>query len=72
VNSKFVTNVAGAGGGHSNDFSAQFDFKLRPEVTITGLLQYEQWNFPVLRSTAQSDVTASVQLTYHPNLQFHK
>lgn len=72
VNSKFVTDATGAGGGHANDFSAQCDFKLRPEITFTGLLQYEQWNFPVLRSTAQSDVTVSVQLTYHPSLQFHK
>ena len=72
VNSKFVVNAESAGGGHANDFSARCDFKLRPEVTFTGLLQYEQWNFPVLRSSTQSDVTASVQLTFHPNLQFHK
>jgi membrane-associated phospholipid phosphatase len=72
VNSKFVVNAEGAGGGHANDFSAQCDFKLGPEVNFTGVVQYEQWNFPVLRSTAQSDVTASVQLTFHPNLQFHK
>ena len=72
VNSKFVVNAEGAGGGHANDFSAQCDFKLGPEVNFTGVVQYEQWNFPVLRSTAQSDVSASVQLTFHPNLQFHK
>ena len=72
VNSKFVVNAEGEGGGHANDFVAQCEFRLRPEVTFTGMVQYEQWNFPVLRSTAQSDVTASVQLTFYPKLQFHK
>ena len=38
----------------------------------TGTLQYEQWNFPVMRASAQSDVLASIQLTFHPNLTFHK
>jgi hypothetical protein len=72
VNSKFVVNEKGEGGGHANDFAAQCEFKLRPDVTFYGLVQYEQWNFPVLRSTAQSNVTASVQLAFHPNVQFHK
>jgi membrane-associated phospholipid phosphatase len=72
VNSKFVVNAQGDGGGHANDFSAQCDFRLRPDVSFTGVLQYEQWNFPVLRPAGQSDVTASVQLTFRPNLQFHK
>ncbi len=72
VNSKFVVNAQGEGGGHANDFSAQYECNLRPDVSFTGFLQYEQWNFPVLRSSAQSNVTASVQLTFHPNLQFHK
>jgi hypothetical protein len=72
VNSKFVVNDQGEGGGHTNDFSARCDFKLRPEITFTGTLQYEQWNFPVMRASAQSDVLASIQLTFHPNLTFHK
>jgi hypothetical protein len=35
-------------------------------MTLSGLLQYEQWRFPVLSPNRQADVTASVQLTYYP------
>ena len=72
VNSQFVVNPQGQGGGHASDFVVQCDFRMRPDVALTAFLQYEQWYFPVLRPTPQSDVTASVQFTFYPKLQMHK
>jgi hypothetical protein len=54
------------GGGRLVDYSASGNCMLSHEVMFSGLLQYEQWRFPVLSPNRQSDVTASVQLTYYP------
>jgi hypothetical protein len=54
------------GGGRLADYSAQGEFMLRPDLSVSGLFQYEQWRFPVLSPTKQSDVTASLQLTFYP------
>jgi hypothetical protein len=35
-------------------------------------VQYEQWSFPILATGRQSDVTASVQLTFWPHWQIRK
>jgi hypothetical protein len=33
---------------------------------ISGFVQHETWNFPALSPMAQSDTTASIQLTFWP------
>jgi hypothetical protein len=53
-------------GGRLVDYSASSEFMLGPAVSVSGLVQYEQWRFPVLNPARQSDVTASVQLTFYP------
>jgi len=53
-------------GGRLVDYSASGNFTLSHLVTLSGLLQYEQWRFPVVSANRQSDVTASVQLTFYP------
>jgi len=60
------------GGGRLNDFGGQADFRVTSMFAISGLLQYEQWKFPVLSPTGQSNVTASVQLTLFPNWRIRK
>jgi membrane-associated phospholipid phosphatase len=60
------------GGGRLADYSAQSELMIGREASISGLLQYEQWNFPVLASTPQSNVTGSIQLTFYPNLHLRK
>jgi len=55
------------GGGRLADYSVQSEFKVGPHVAVSGLVQYEQWRFPVLSPTGQSDVTASLQLTFYPH-----
>ncbi|HKS74032.1 MAG TPA: capsule assembly Wzi family protein, partial [Terriglobales bacterium] len=59
-------------GGHLNDFSVRTDVMLGHSLAVTGSVQYETWNFPLLAPTAQSNVTASVQLTLFPHFQWRK
>jgi membrane-associated phospholipid phosphatase len=54
------------GGGRLVDYSAKGDFLLGHCASVSGFLQYEQWKFPVLSTTRQSDLTASIQLTFYP------
>ena len=61
-------------GGTLNDGGVNVEFQLTPEVTVSGSVQYEKWNFPVLAPAAQSNVTTSLQLTFWPRnwgLQAH-
>jgi membrane-associated phospholipid phosphatase len=60
------------GGGRLVDYSAQSQFMLRRNLSVSGLVQYEQWRFPVLNTSRQSDVTASLQLTYIPRWRVGK
>jgi hypothetical protein len=53
-------------GGDYQDFGARADLLLRPQLSLTSSLQYEQWNFPLLSPTRNSNFTASFQLTYWP------
>ncbi len=60
------------GGGRLVDYSATGNFMLSHELAFSGFLQYEQWNFPILSATRQSDVTASIQLTYYPKWRIER
>jgi hypothetical protein len=60
------------GGGGLHDFGVKGEFELRSDLSLQGFVQYERWNFPVLASTPQSDVTASVQLTFYPKWSLKK
>jgi hypothetical protein len=54
------------GGGRLADYTAGGNVMLSPDISLSGSLQYEQWKFPVLATAMQSNVTASVQLTFYP------
>jgi membrane-associated phospholipid phosphatase len=60
------------GGGRLNDFRGGIDWMVQKNLAISGSIQYEQWKFPVLSATGQSNITASVQLTLYPNWRIHK
>lgn len=60
------------GGGRLADYSVRSEFMIRHGLSISGLLQQEQWKFPVLSPTGQSDFTASIQLTLYPNWRIRK
>jgi hypothetical protein len=54
-------------GGEYNDFGARADLLIRPQLSLTSSLQYEQWDFPLLSTAKNSNFTASLQLTYWPH-----
>jgi membrane-associated phospholipid phosphatase len=54
------------GGGRLADYSVQGEFLLGQSFSVSGLVQYEQWRFPVLNLAKESDITASLQLTFYP------
>src|SRR6185312_5156382 len=60
------------GGGTQTDGNVSFEWRARPGLTITTFLQHERWLIPVLKSTAQQNVTGQVELRYTPHLQFHR
>jgi membrane-associated phospholipid phosphatase len=55
------------GGATLSDFSVSGDHWVRPDVSVSGQVQYEKWNFPVLASGAQTNVSTSLQVTYWPH-----
>jgi hypothetical protein len=54
-------------GGRLSDYSLRSEFLLHQQVSVSGLIQYEQWRSPVLSPVTQSNVTASLQLTFYPH-----
>jgi membrane-associated phospholipid phosphatase len=60
------------GGGRLNDFGVKTEFMLRSDVAVSGSLQYERWNFPVLSPKAQSNLAASFQCTFYPHWKLQR
>jgi membrane-associated phospholipid phosphatase len=58
-------------GGTLNDAGVTANFQLRPDMSVAAFLQYEKWNFPILRPEPTSDFTTSVQFTYWPHWRIH-
>jgi hypothetical protein len=54
------------GGGTQNDASANADFFLRSSFSVSTVIQYEEWQIPILNPGPQSNVTASFQFTFWP------
>jgi hypothetical protein len=55
------------GGGTVTDGGVNADFLVRPSFGLSGSVQYELWDFPVLASTRRSNVSTSIQFTYWPS-----
>jgi membrane-associated phospholipid phosphatase len=53
-------------GGTLTDGSVRGDFWIRSEFSVTALVQYERWNFPILSAAQQTDVSASIQFAFWP------
>lgn len=54
------------GGGTVTDATINTAYWVRPEWGISGMLQWERWNFPILAAAEQTNVTTSVQITFRP------
>jgi capsule assembly protein Wzi/PAP2 superfamily protein len=53
-------------GGALADANVRAELWPRSSFSVSASVQYEVWNFPVIASTRQSNVTSSVQLTFWP------
>jgi membrane-associated phospholipid phosphatase len=60
------------GGGRLVDYSLRSEFMVGRNISVSGFLQQEQWKFPVISPTGQSNFTASLQLTLYPNWRLGK
>jgi hypothetical protein len=52
------------GGGSLTDVGLRGDLWTSPELGFSANVQYETWNFPVIRPGQQTDVSASLQVTF--------
>jgi membrane-associated phospholipid phosphatase len=52
-------------GGRVTDYSAQSEFVVARDLSLSGSFQYEQWKFPAIVSTDQSDVSVSLQCVFY-------
>lgn len=61
VSREFIPN-----GGTLADASVRADFWVRSSFSLSAVVQYEAWTFPVLAATRQTDVSSSLQLSFWP------
>lgn len=62
-------------GGTLNDGGVRADFWLNNTLSVSGAVQYEKWNFPLLDPAPRSNVTTSIELSFWPrhwNFSVHR
>ncbi len=57
------------GGTTQNLIAANAVLRVKKDVEVNALAQYERWSVPVLAPGQKSDFTASVQMTWYPRLR---
>jgi membrane-associated phospholipid phosphatase len=67
---KQVSDKSFLQGGALDDFSGSITWLLRPGIEFSATSQYERWNFPLLASTARSNVATSFELIFFPGTHF--
>jgi hypothetical protein len=53
-------------GGTVTDAGVSADFLIRHYLSISGSVQYEAWNFPVISPIQKTDVSTGIQFTLWP------
>lgn len=56
-------------GGTLTDGGINANYWLRSMFSVSGLVQYEKWDFPVISPTRETNVSASVQFTFWPKFR---
>jgi hypothetical protein len=67
VSSQFISN-----GGNLNDANVRAEFWPNSSLSLSAFVQCETWNFPVIASSRQSNVTSSIQLSFWPTPLWRK
>jgi hypothetical protein len=60
------------GGGTLTDVGVRGDYWVRPNLSVSGSVQYERWLFPVIQPNAQRNVMASVEILFQPQKLFQR
>ncbi len=55
------------GGGTVNDASARVNYWIGGEWSVSTLVQWEKWKFPLLAASAQTNWTASLEIGFWPH-----
>ena len=63
---KQAANPGDLGGGTLYDGRGAATFMLSPNLQLSGSVQYERWNYPLLSANSQRDVAVSLQLDFFP------
>jgi hypothetical protein len=53
-------------GGTLTDAGISADFLVQQRFSISGSVQYELWDFPVISAVRKSNVSSSLQFTFWP------
>jgi hypothetical protein len=53
-------------GGTLTDVGVRADWWVRPTIGVSTQVQYEVWNFPVIQTGNQRDISSSIQITITP------
>src|SRR6185312_5301014 len=57
------------GGTTQNIFAVSGVKRLRPQLELSGFLQYERWSAPIYKQGPQNDFTTNVKVTWYPELK---
>lgn len=57
------------GGTTQNLIAVSGTKRLRPDVELSGFVQYEHWEAPMYKNDSQNDFTTNVQITWYPQLK---
>ena len=68
---KMVSDPSIFEGGSNSDYGATASWRIRSEIEVNALGQYERWKFPFLEQTPRSNFTGSIELRVYPALGFH-
>jgi membrane-associated phospholipid phosphatase len=57
-------------GGTLTDIGVRGDYWVRPNVELSASVQYGRWLYPILQPTANTNVSATVQISFQPQKLF--
>jgi hypothetical protein len=58
------------GGGTLTDVGVRADYWVRPNLSLSGTVQYEQWLFPVIQPGPSTNVSSTVEILFQPQKLF--
>jgi hypothetical protein len=58
------------GGGTLTDVGVRADYWVRPNLSLSGAVQYEQWLFPVIQPGPSTNVSSTVEILFQPQKLF--